>query len=164
MNAVELKNALESCCTSSVWVRRMLESAPFGDGDNLKERANDCWLGLVESDYLEAFSGHPKIGDLNSLSQKYASTIGKAEREQSGMQAATSQMLAKLKSRNEDYLDKFGFIFIVCATGKSAEEMLNVLEQRLENSPSVELPIAAEEQRKIFQIRLEQFVSAKKSH
>lgn len=157
MNERDATHALMQCCTSSVWVAKMVESRPYRDLDSLFEAANQHWIGLAEQDYLEAFDGHPKIGDVNSLMKKYANTKALAAGEQSGMDAADQETIALLAQGNRDYQQKFGFIFIVCATGKSAAQMNEMLQARLGNDRDTELRNAAEEQRKIFHIRLTKF-------
>ena len=109
---------------------------------------------MTEADYLQAFEGHPKIGDITSLKAKYANTKELASGEQSAVDEASDEVLERLAQGNDTYQEKFGFIFLVCATGKSAAEMLALLEMRLPNDRATELINAAEEQRKIFHIRL----------
>lgn len=114
---------------------------------------------MQEPDWLEAFDGHPKIGDPASLKKKYHSTQALASEEQSGVREATDQHIADLAKANQSYLDRFGFIFIICATGKTAEEMLGTILDRLNNTRDQELRIAAKEQLKITHIRLENLIS-----
>ena len=109
-------------------------------------------------DWKEAFAHHPKIGDFESLKKKFASTRGWAEQEQSGSQNASMAVLQALALANQTYENRFGYIFIVCATGKSAEEMLKILESRLNHDPKIEIKIAAQEQDKITKIRLEKLI------
>jgi 2-oxo-4-hydroxy-4-carboxy-5-ureidoimidazoline decarboxylase len=142
------------CCTSVQWVKKMTNARPYADMSSLKNIANDSWKDLDDSDFLQAFEGHPKIGDVDSLREKYLSTKKLASGEQSLVGEASEQVISELSSGNEAYFKKFGFIFIVCATGKSAVEMLTLLKKRLPNNKPAELINAAEEQRKIFQIRL----------
>jgi 2-oxo-4-hydroxy-4-carboxy-5-ureidoimidazoline decarboxylase len=104
---------------------------------------------------LEAFEHHPKIGDINSLKEKYPNTKEWASDEQAGINVASEEVLHAVAKGNEDYEKKFGYIFIVCATGKSAGEMRQILESRLMNNPDEEIQIAAEEQNKITKLRLE---------
>lgn len=104
---------------------------------------------------MEAFAAHPKIGDIKSLKEKYGDTKNWAQNEQAGARGISDEVAADLAASNERYLQKFGYIFIVCATGKSAQEMLAMLKLRLENDQLVELPIAAAEQVKITKLRLE---------
>lgn len=143
------------CCASTAWVRRMLASRPFADTDSLFQLADEHWNNLTESDCLQAFAGHPQIGDLNSLREKFSDTRIWAGGEQAGINSATEATLRALAAGNKAYREKFGFIFIVCATGKSAAEMLQLLRQRLQNDRDTELKNAAAEQRKITRIRLE---------
>ena len=154
----ELRQSLERCCSSDTWVELMLSSSPFEDEVTLLKRADQHWGNLEETDYLQAFSGHPKIGDLESLQKKYAATQDTAASEQSGMDSADEETIKMLALGNRAYESKFAFIFIVCATGKSAAEMLNILEARLVNDRESELANAAEQQRLIFQIRLKQLI------
>jgi len=150
----EAEKILTQCCTSDAWVGKMNNIRPFENRQQLSHAANEAWLGLKESDYLQAFDGHPKIGDVNSLRKKYANTKEIASGEQQSVNEASEKTLLDLAKYNDEYLNKFGFIFIVCATGKSASEMLSILSTRLSNDRETELSNAAEEQRKIFQIRL----------
>ncbi len=143
------------CCTSSTWVKKMVEARPFIDVQAMKQAADNAWIGLSVSDYLEAFEGHPKIGDVSSLRAKYANTKELAGNEQGLVKEANDAVLEVLSQGNSDYEEKFGFIFIVCATGKSAKEMSDLLQARLPNNKAQELINAAEEQRKIFQLRID---------
>jgi 2-oxo-4-hydroxy-4-carboxy-5-ureidoimidazoline decarboxylase len=146
------------CCSSERWIERMLIARPFGSDSALFEAADQAWEGLAEEDFLQAFKGHPKIGDVSSLKAKYAGTKELAAGEQSSVNEASMDVIEALAHGNSDYQARFGFIFIVCATGKSAGEMLALLQARLPNSREQELTNAAEEQRKIFQLRLEKFL------
>ena len=149
------KKEFLKCCTSEEWAKRMANSIPFEDMECLQEVAEDIWeKRLKEKDKLEAFAGHPKIGDVNSLKEKYANTAAMAGHEQSGVDSASDKTINELARLNKEYEEKFGYIFIVCATGKSADEMLNILKNRIANSAEKEIQIAAEEQKKITQIRL----------
>lgn len=148
------KEMLTQCCGASSWVGKMMAALPFKSLEQVNELATKYWQDGGPHDWLEAFKHHPKIGDLQSLKKKFASTAAWASGEQAGVHAATEQVLQKLAMGNEAYLQKFGFIFIVCATGKPATEMLALLEGRLPNNPEEELQIAAAEQAKITAIRL----------
>lgn len=161
LNESSIEDATElflQCCTSTRWIERMIASRPFYDSDDLCHKANQNWQDLNENDYLEAFEGHPRIGDVNSLKEKYANTKMLASGEQASVEQASDATVHELYVGNNAYEEKFGFIFIVCATGKSANEMLELLNTRLPNSRSTELVNAAEEQRKIFQLRLEKLL------
>ncbi|MBH0014135.1 2-oxo-4-hydroxy-4-carboxy-5-ureidoimidazoline decarboxylase [Pseudoalteromonas sp. NZS100_1] len=155
LNEAQAHQALEHCCAAPSWVSGMLNIRPFKNQQHLFESAQSVWNSLNESDYLAAFEGHPQIGDLSTLSKKYAATAQKAGHEQSGMSKANEAVLTKMIALNKEYLNKFGFIFIVCASGKTAEQMLELIEQRMHNTRSTELNIAAGEQAKITKIRLE---------
>ena len=154
----QAQDAFMQCCTSSTWVSRMVADRPYANAAQLASRADANWQHLQESDYLQAFEGHPKIGDMDSLAKKYATTKALASGEQAGVKSANAGVLQALAEGNQNYLAKFGFIFIVCASGKSAAEMLALLQARLTNDRTTELNIAAEEQRKIFHLRLEKLL------
>jgi 2-oxo-4-hydroxy-4-carboxy-5-ureidoimidazoline decarboxylase len=132
----------------------MAARRPFREVDAVFAAADQVWATCDRQDVLEAFRHHPKIGDVASLRARFASTQKWAEGEQAGVRAAADEVLKKLAAGNEAYEQRFGHIFIVCATGKTAEEMLALLEERLNNRPEVELRIAAGEQAKITRIRL----------
>jgi len=142
---------LLDCCGSRNWVARILAARPFHNLANLMKAATETWLQLDSTDWLEAFSRHPKIGETGRVSQWSA-------QEQSGMSSAAADVAARLAHMNRVYFDKFGWIFIVCATGKSAAEMLGLLESRLPNLPADEIRIAAVEQNKITLLRLEKLL------
>ena len=157
LNKTDSKSAglfFRQCCTSSMWAEQMVTGRPYKDGSHLRDYADYCWGLLSESDYLEAFEGHPKIGDIESLKKKFKGSQDIARNEQSNVAKANIETLERLSIGNSEYEKKFGFIFIVFASGKSAEEMLNILEGRIDNSRTEEIATAAEEQRLIFQLRL----------
>ena len=158
LSVEQATHAFMQCCTASVWVDAMVEARPFIDKQAIAKQADLAWENLAEADYLEAFEGHPQIGNVATLRAKYANTKELASGEQGAVSQATEQVLADLAKGNADYLEKFGFIFIVCATGKSAAEMLALLTERLPNDRSTELTNAAEEQRKIFHLRIEKLL------
>ncbi|MFT4825680.1 MAG: 2-oxo-4-hydroxy-4-carboxy-5-ureidoimidazoline decarboxylase [Halioglobus sp.] len=158
MNAKTASHSFRQCCTSQAWIENMVASRPYDSAQAVIEAADKNWLGLQEQDYLEAFDGHPKIGDVGSLKAKYSNTKELAAGEQSLVEVATDDVIQALSDGNTAYQEKFGFIFIVCATGKSAAQMLSLLNARLPNSRELELTNAAEEQRRIFQIRLEKLL------
>ena len=124
----------------------MLARRPFGSMTALTESGESIWRGLSEADWLEAFSHHPKIGD--------RSAQGVAKQEQSGVASASASIVQQLAGANREYHAKFGYIFIICATGKSAESMLEALRERLRNDAQTEIRIAAAEQLKITHLRL----------
>ncbi len=149
---------LERICTSQRWQQEMNIRMPFDSADSLLRSAEIAFTKLKENDWLEAFSGHPMIGDLNSLKKKYSQGKDLSEKEQQSVKQATNDVLQELLTLNREYLDKFGFIFIVCATNKSAEEMLSLLKARINRSRDEELEQAAIEQQKISKIRMEAFL------
>jgi 2-oxo-4-hydroxy-4-carboxy-5-ureidoimidazoline decarboxylase len=151
----EKKTLLQQCCGSTSWVNNMLAALPAEDLVDLLETAEEQWYACHEPDWREAFSHHPKIGDISTLKEKFAATAHFAEGEQSSIQQAAEQTLQQLAEGNQAYENRFGYIFIVCATGKSADEMLQLLQQRLYNNPEVEIQIAMEEQLRITKLRLE---------
>ena len=146
---------LFNCCGSDSWVKEMLEQRPFSNSESLLETASLVWKKQPDSAFLQAFTHHPKIGDVSELEKKFASTANWASGEQSGAAGASPKVLQDLKTGNDHYFEKFGFIFIVCATGKSAQEMLDLLDARIGNDADKEILIAAGEQDKITKIRLE---------
>jgi len=146
---------LERCCGAHRWVSDMLAQHPYRAWSQVRPAADDIWWNLSAADWREAFAHHPKIGDLDSLRAKFASTQAWAAGEQSQVQEATESVLQGLARGNEAYEAKFGYIFIVCATGKSAEVMLSLLQERLTHDPQTELRVAAEQQRQIMQLRLD---------
>lgn len=136
----------------------MIERRPYESLDELTRAANDVWWALEQSDWLEAFHSHPKIGEKKAAAEISSQSKQWSGQEQAGVQIATQETLDSLAQLNRDYEQKFGFIFIVCATGKSAAEMLELLRERLSNEPDAELRIAAAEQAKITEIRLKKLV------
>jgi 2-oxo-4-hydroxy-4-carboxy-5-ureidoimidazoline decarboxylase len=150
----EARDLLRRCCGASDWVERMAARRPFGSREALIAAARGEWFALEPSDWREAFRHHPTIGDREALRQRFATTAHLSEREQAGVDGASEETLTALAEGNREYECKFGYIFIVCASGKSAGEMLRLLRQRLPNSPDDEILIAAEEQMKITELRL----------
>ena len=120
LDQTEMAAHLIRCCGASGWVSRMIDSGPFRSTAQLFETADDVWWGLTESDWLEAFRHHPKIGDIENLRQRFAQTAALSAREQAGVSDASEAVLERLAQGNRAYEEKFGYIFIVCATGKSA--------------------------------------------
>lgn len=159
LSPAQLREAFLRCCGSSAWVNEMTARVPFSTKESLLETGDEVWTKLTQKDWLEAFQHHPRIGDIDSLKEKFANTAKWAAGEQASVKQASSQTLEKLAEGNKQYEERFGYIFIVCATGKSADEMLNMLQSRLQNSAAEEIKIAAAEQAKITRIRLEKLLS-----
>ncbi|MEQ9081379.1 MAG: 2-oxo-4-hydroxy-4-carboxy-5-ureidoimidazoline decarboxylase [Sandaracinaceae bacterium] len=153
MDEDEARAALTRCCGASRWVEGMLRERPLGDA--LFDKAREVWATMGRDDVLEAFTHHPRIGaDLAKLREKFAATEAWSAGEQSGATSADESTLRALRDGNLAYEARFGHIFIVCATGKSAAEMLSLLEARMDNDPDEELAVAAAEQMKITELRL----------
>lgn len=151
---------LQRCCGAKRWVQGMLARRPFDSLGALHAAADAVWAEMTRDDYLEAFAHHPQIGEnLAALREKFASTASWATSEQAGTAGANEDTLLALRDGNAAYHARFGYSFIVCATGKSAEEMLSLLRARLGNTPEHELGIAAAEQSKITHLRLEKLAS-----
>jgi allantoicase len=144
------ETALLACCGSRAWVKKMAESQPFATADQMFEAADHIWWTLAPDDWREAFAAHPEIGERNSDER--------ASREQSGMNEAAADVRDRIAAGNRTYLDRFGHIYIVCASGKSAGQMAEILESRLLNDPATELRTAAAEQRQIIRLRLEKWL------
>ncbi len=157
------KELLTQCCGSSAWVDKMLTMFPVEDLVELLEAAEEKWNECSEKEQMIAFKHHPKIGDINSLKEKFADTAGWTEVEQSGVIGSNEKTLHQLAKANEEYENKFGFIFIVCATGRSVEEMLTDLHSRTNNSKEEEIKIASAEQLKITKLRLEKLFGINES-
>jgi 2-oxo-4-hydroxy-4-carboxy-5-ureidoimidazoline decarboxylase len=155
----ELRRLLATCCGAKRWIDGMVGKAPFADEAALFRAADAAWSDCVDEDRLEAFSHHPKIGDLDSLKKKFASTQHLAASEQGNVAHASEGTLLALRDGNDAYEKKNGFIFIVCATGKSAEEMLALLQSRLANDRETELSNASAEQHKITRLRLQKLIA-----
>lgn len=138
----------------------MTSVRPFAGLEDLLAKADGVWRSLSEEDWVEAFRAHPKIGEQKAAAAQSEQARNWAKQEQSGIERAAIGTRAALAEGNQEYEKRFGFIFIVCATGKSSEEMLAVLNRRLPNDPKTELPVAAEEQRKITRLRLEKLLES----
>ena len=133
----------------------MVARRPFVNLNHLLGIAHPFWMGLGPGDWREAFAHHPRIGDLESPRRRFAATADLAEREQAAVAAASRATLEALAEGNRAYEERFGYIFIVFASGRSADEMLDLLRQRLEHEPETELKTAAMEQWKIMRLRLD---------
>jgi OHCU decarboxylase len=136
----------------------MANERPFGSLERLMLEAETIWWSLMPEDWLEAFRSHPKIGERKAAEQTSAEAQRWSEQEQSGTRTASLDTMQVLAELNSKYEEKFGYIFIVCATGRSSEEMLALLRERLNNDPENELRIAAEEQSRITKLRLRKLV------
>ena len=158
LDDASLEQALERCAGARRWVDAMEARRPFVSSEALHQAASDIWRSMERGDLLEAFAHHPRIGDVDSLRAKFPETAKWASSEQAGAAAANERTLVDLKERNREYEARFGYIFIVCATGKTASEMLSLLKERLTNGPEEELRVAAGEQEKILHLRLDKLL------
>ena len=150
---------LVKCCGSTAWTRTMAGRRPFVSFDRLLKAASEVWWRLDQADWMEAFRAHPQIGERKGALQTYTQFHVWSAHEQSGMDRAGVAVASALEEGNREYLAKFGHIFIVCATGKSADEMLAILQARLPNPPEEEIRLAATEQNKITCLRLEKLLT-----
>lgn len=141
-------NELLRCCGSKEWAHRVADQRPFAGVEDVLRASDAAWWSLSREDWLEAFRSHPKIGEQPAPAERWS------REEQSGVRGASQETLDALREANQQYEKRFGYIFIVCASGKSSDEMLARLRQRLANDPETELRIAAEQQRQITQLRL----------
>jgi allantoicase len=149
VNTLFAPHELRKVCASSRWVEQLFAARPFGSWDEMLAASNRIWSSLDANDWLEAFAGHPRIGDRKP---------GWSSQEQSGTSAASQETMRAIAEGNRLYEEKFGFVYLICATGRSAEEMRANLEQRLHNDRETELRNAAAEQAKITELRLEKLV------
>jgi OHCU decarboxylase len=144
--------ALLDCCGSVRWAKSVAAQRPYTDVTALYHTADAVWRNLGRADWLEAFGSHPQIGEKAACGSEVSRQW--SEGEQAGAHSGVENSIERLADGNRAYREKFGYNFIVCATGKSAEEMLAILGERLHNDPGRELHIAAEQQRLITRLRL----------
>jgi OHCU decarboxylase len=156
----EAERELLQCCGSKEWARIMIAARPFASFDELSAKAEQVWWSLASSDWLEAFHSHPKIGEKKAAAATSDQAKRWSEAEQAEVNTAAQETLTELANLNRQYEEKFGYIFIVCATGKSSEEMLAILRTRLENPADQELRNAAAEQARITQLRLKKLIDS----
>lgn len=158
MTRQEALKSLMDCCGAQVWARRMAGLRPFADPPELFEAADRIWTGLRREDWLEAFRHHPRIGGRRAEARQSATRARWSASEQSTARAASPQVLAELAAENQEYAERFGYVFLICATGKTSEEILVALRERMPNDADTELRIAAREQGKITRLRLERLL------
>ena len=159
LDADEAEAEFLKCCGSSRWASEMAAERPYSGVDLLLESAAGIWWSLDPADWLEAFHSHPRIGERKAARQVSAESRAWSTQEQAGVEHSAEETVRSLSELNRAYEEKFGYIFIVCATGKSAEEMLAILRARIENSPEEELRHAAAEQAKITELRLRKLLA-----
>jgi allantoicase len=153
-----LRSALTVCCGSAAWVERMAERRPFKDVHELLSHSESVMSSLTREDWLEAFAHHPRIGDRTRAGPQSAEGHAWSSQEQARAQTASTETLAALAKGNRAYEQRFGYVFLVSATGRTSEETLAMLRERLRNDPQTELRTAAAEQAKITQLRLEKLL------
>jgi len=152
--------AFQDCCGSRKWAAAMVEYRPFRTESELFDAADKVWNDLKPAAWLAAFRHHPPIGGKKAKSKQSSKASGWSAKEQAAAQAASSETLAALAHENRLYSRKFGYVFLICATGKSSDEVLAALRQRLPNARELEMKTAAEEQRKITRLRLEKLLAS----
>jgi OHCU decarboxylase len=146
LTAADAERELLGCCGAKAWAAAVARRRPFADLPALLAAADDVWWGLPEAAWREAFAAHPSIGER---------ATGRSAREQAGVHGAGADTRAALADGNRAYEERFGHVFLICATGLSAEEMLAALRRRMAHDAATELGVAAGEQRKITRLRLE---------
>jgi 2-oxo-4-hydroxy-4-carboxy-5-ureidoimidazoline decarboxylase len=152
-SAEDALDAMLACCGARRWAAAMVAARPIAGVQELGSAADRIWSTMEEADWLQAFACHPRIGERTAVHASKKSAAWSSQ-EQSSASSAAVRVLAELAARNVEYEQRFGFTYIVCATGKSAEEMLAILNRRLQSDRAAELREAAEQQRQITQIRL----------
>lgn len=150
----EAINEFEKCCGSKKWIIVMTGAIPYYSKEELLNNAEETWNGMEDEDVMEVFDHHSKIGDLSSLKEKFANTKNWSKQEQEGLNTASEDEINLLAQGNIDYEKKFGFIFLIFATGKSPEQMLEALQSRIGNTKEQELVNVRQEQLKITLLRL----------
>jgi OHCU decarboxylase len=150
--------AMLTCCGATRWAAAMTAARPIPTPESLYETADRIWSQMQEPDWLEAFACHPRIGDRKPVAHVSTQSASWSKQEQSSTQTAADQTLLRLALLNAQYKEQFGFTYIICATGKSVEEMLAILERRSANDRITELKEAAEQQRQIILIRLSKWL------
>jgi OHCU decarboxylase len=157
---MEAAEEILPCCGSQQWAWELARLRPFGAGAELFEASDHVWRSLGHDDWEEAFRSHPRIGEREAPAAATAQSAAWSRQEQAGVTAEDAMVLVELAERNAEYEARFGRVFLVCATGKSAAEMLEILKKRLDNDAETELREAAEQQAQITQLRLRKWLGA----
>lgn len=148
----EAAQQLQRCCGATAWARAMAAARPFAEVEAVHAAADRALDGLSRADWLEAFAAHPRIG---------AGGGGAWSRqEQAGMDAADEPLRQRLRAANDAYVERFGYLFLICATGRGAAEMLASLEERMHNDPDTEFAVATGQQRLITHLRIDKLLSS----
>jgi 2-oxo-4-hydroxy-4-carboxy-5-ureidoimidazoline decarboxylase len=159
LSAAEAEKEILACCGSSAWARGMVARRPIADEAALLDAADEIWGALSAEDWLEAFRSHPRIGETRTAQAAGARSAAWSVGEQSAVASEADAIKGALAEANREYERRFGHIFIVCATGKSGAEILEIVRRRLQNDAGTELREAAEQQRQITRIRLKRWVA-----
>jgi 2-oxo-4-hydroxy-4-carboxy-5-ureidoimidazoline decarboxylase len=154
----EAENEIVVCCGSRAWARRMASRRPIADEELLLTASDEVWRSLSEQDWMEAFQSHPRIGESAAQTVNRRSAAWSAN-EQRNVSREADTVKAELAQGNREYERRFGRIFIVCATGKTGAEILEILRDRLHNDRTTEMREAAEQQRQITRLRLKRWLS-----
>jgi OHCU decarboxylase len=157
---MEAEEEILPCCGSQQWAQELVRLRPFGTSAELFAASDRVWAGLAGEDWEEAFRSHPRIGERKAPAATTTQSAAWSREEQNGVHAEGTNVLAELAQCNKEYEARFGRVFLVCATGKSATEMLGILRGRLDNDPETELREAAEQLRQITQLRLRKWLGA----
>lgn len=155
----EAADEVLSCCGSRAWAAQLAAGRPYRDEQDLFAAADVCWQRLPEADWLAAFRSHPRIGEKHAEAKTTAVSAAWSSGEQSQMKDADAAILRRMQEGHRVYEERFGRIFIVCASGKKPAEMLQILEQRLNNDPAAELLESAAQQQQIMQLRLRKWLA-----
>jgi 2-oxo-4-hydroxy-4-carboxy-5-ureidoimidazoline decarboxylase len=158
LSAEDAAREILPCCGSAAWARAVAARRPLDDDTSLLAASDETWRSLGASDWMEAFSKHPRIGERKAPPVASAQAAAWSAQEQRNVADPGDMMQLALAEGNREYERRFGRVFIVCATGKSAPEILEILQRRLRNDDATELREAAEEQRKITNIRLKKWL------
>jgi OHCU decarboxylase len=150
----EAERNLLACCGSRSWAMAVAAQRPYGDVPALMDAADEVWADLSTSDWLEAFAAHPRVGESGGHSPDSSRV------EQSRVMGAGDETLAALAEENRQYEARFGHVFLISAAGRTADDVLAVLRQRMNNDPATEVKVAAREQSKITRLRLERMLNA----
>jgi len=163
LNRLALNKAVQEfldCCGSRKWAKAMAQGRPYATHTDLFVMADRLWLLLGKADWLETFHHHPPIGGTRARAKRSAAASRWSIKEQSASQKASPEILASLAAENRTYAEKFGYVFLISATGKTSEEILQALRRRLPNDAETEWRAAAEEQRQITRLRLEKLLTS----
>lgn len=159
LSAKEAAEEISHCCGAVAWARELVKRRPFANESSLIAASEEIWLCLNANDWMEAFSKHPRIGERKAPEAASTKSASWSAQEQQNVAAATGALQLALTKGNREYEEKFGRVFIVCATGKSASVILEILHRRLQNDATKELQEAAQEQNKITNLRLKKWLA-----